>query len=214
MRARFEMRVKALVDFAVRAKNYTEMTQTGTLRAIPPRHVELFQSLTLLQIVSEWECFLEETFARHLLGAKTRNGYSPKIDMLVKAILMVARPHSIAEAKRLMLAYERRPKYLSWSAPDAQRRAERFFENGEPYDSLGPIQQHFVDMLNLRNCFAHRSGYSKSVFEDILRREYSPMPRGMTVGRLLMKPYSQIPSMTWLDRFVSWTIFASKRIVP
>lgn len=171
---------------------------------MPRIQVEIIVELAFLRIFIAWENFLEESFIRYLVGAKSPFGYSPK---------RFVNPPTMKIAINLVLA-ER--EYIRWnSASEVITRSEIYFRNGEPYKNV--LQGAITDldeMNTIRNRIAHKSATSKKKFNNFVRRKFGYGKRGMTPGRLLLTLISPPTSRTtFLDHYVGIIKAASRMIV-
>lgn len=171
---------------------------------IPQIQVEIIVELAFLRIFIAWENFLEESFIRYLVGAKSRSGYSPK---------RFVNPPNMKIAINLISA-ER--EYIRWnSSSEVIARSEIYFRNGEPYKSiLQGVITDLDDMNTIRNRIAHRSTISKKKFNDFVRRKFGYGVSGMTPGRLLLTTMPSASQTTFLDYYVGIIRTASTMIIP
>jgi hypothetical protein len=140
--------------------------------------------LALLRLHLAWEQFLEATFLRHMCGALSISGQSPR--RLVQA-------SSISVATKVLSGAK---SYSTWSDPkEVCKRAAIHFRDGEPYKSaIGAGEVDLMSMNKIRNRVAHRSEKSLREFLEVVRQEVGSIPRGMTPGKLLLfkKPSGRI----------------------
>ena len=165
--------------------------------------VEIIAELAFLRIFIAWENFLEESFIRYLIGAKSLSGHRP---------IKFANPKNMNHAKNLI--YSGR-KYFQWnSASDVISISESYFEEGEPYkDVLQGATTDLNDMNTIRNRIVHKSTISKNKFNDFVRKKFGHGRRGMTPGRFLLAPIYSTSQTTFLDYYVRIIKTASRIIV-
>lgn len=144
---------------------------------MPRIQVEMITELAFLRVFIAWENFLEESFIRYLVGAKSPSGYIPK---------RFVNPSNMEIAKNI-ISGERR-EYIRWnSAGEVISRSEIYFKGGEPYGNvLRGAAIDLNDMNVIRNRITHMSTISKAKFNNFVRRRFGHGKRGMTPGRLLL----------------------------
>lgn len=139
--------------------------------------VDLIFELAFLKIFIAWEQFLENTFIRYMCGASSLSGKKP--------IRIVSARH-LDDALKVICA--ERP-YADWASVEiVVERANRFFDNGEPYAT--PLQSAAVELANMRrirNHIVHHSNKSREDFNKLLVNTYGFRPQGMTAGRFLRR---------------------------
>ena len=170
---------------------------------IPRIQVEIITELAFLRISIAWENFLEESFIRYSVGAKSISGHVPT---------RLLEPHDMTHAFGLL---SQGKDYIKWnSASGVVRRAELYFRDGEPYKNI--IQSITVDLDNvniIRNRIAHKSSISKKNFTEFARRKFGYGKRGMTPGRFLLTPTPTDTQIIFLDYYISIFKTASLIIV-
>lgn len=144
---------------------------------MPRIQVEIITELAFLKVFIAWEFFLEESFIRYLVGAKSPSGYSPERSV---------NPPNMEIAKKIILGQRR--EYIKWnSASEVIARSEIYFKDGEPYGSvLKGAAIDLNDMNVIRNRITHMSTISKDKFNNFVRRRFGHGIRGMTPGRFLL----------------------------
>jgi hypothetical protein len=169
---------------------------------IPRIQVEIITELAFLRIFIAWENFLEESFIRYLVGAKSPSGYSPK--------RFVNTPN-MEIAKKIILG--ERSEYIRWnSSGKVIARSETYFKGGEPYGNvLRGAATDLNDMNVIRNRITHMSTISKAKFINFVRRRFGHGKRGMTPGRLLLTPLAT--QTTFFDHYVAIIKTTSKIII-
>lgn len=148
--------------------------------------------LAFLRAFLAWESLLEESFLLYMLGEKPVRGRAPK-----RYVLPESRQMAVS-----MCAGEKR--YASWDADEVRKRAERFFRDGRPYaDALSLHQTALVDVKVVRNAVAHDSDHAWGKFRDLVRRELTIVPAGLTIGGFLntTKP-GAAPPESYLDLYL------------
>jgi len=137
--------------------------------------IGLVFELVFLKIFIAWEQFLENSFIRYMCGASSLSGKKPKRNVSARYL---------DDAFRVVCG--ERP-YADWALVDAVlERANRFFDNGEPYTT--PLQSaaaHLTNMRRIRNHIVHHSNKSRMDFKKVIVDVYGFRPQGMTAGRFL-----------------------------
>jgi len=145
--------------------------------ALHQPQIDLIFELAFLKIFIAWECFLENTFIRFMCGASSLSGEKPTRIVFVRHL-----------GQALKVICGDRP-YADWVSVDiVVERANRFFDNGEPYAT--PLQSAAVELANIRrirNHIVHHSNKSKEDFNGLLVSIYGFRPQGMTAGRFLRR---------------------------
>ena len=106
--------------------------------------------MAALQMFSQWESFIEDSFLRYLCGARPSRANGP---------LRYAYPRDLEHARSLILG-DRSRRWVRWSDPtdDVIPRARLYFRDGEPFNSaLRPVATDLNNLRKLRNRIAHDS---------------------------------------------------------
>jgi hypothetical protein len=151
------------------------------------RDQEEIAGLTLLKLTLAWESFLEDTFLRYLCGAKSAAGVSPT--------LLLGKQPKLNAAFRALSGSN---KFLGWQPDTTLKRANKFFDAGEPYETaVKGAKSVLEDMGSIRNRIAHRSDHSVIEFQAVVQVHFGFVPRGMTPGRFLLStlPILGIPAI-------------------
>jgi hypothetical protein len=139
--------------------------------------VDLIFELAFLKIFIAWEQFLENTFVRYMCGASSLSGKKP---------IRIISARYLDGALRVICG--ERP-YADWASVEiVVERANRFFDNGEPYAT--PLQSAAAELANMRkvrNHIVHHSNKSREDFTKLLVSTYGFRPQGMTAGRFLRR---------------------------
>lgn len=132
--------------------------------------------MAALRMFVVWETFLEETFYRYALGAKSLSGFKP--DRFIQ-------PRDLDHARGMVLGAAH---FVKWNDPqEVIQRAETYFKGGRPYaDALGDILGELQAIKIIRDRIAHSSGNADKQFRNLVRLELGTVPQGMTVGRFLL----------------------------
>lgn len=164
--------------------------------------VEMITELAFLRVFIAWENFLEDSFIRYLVGAKSPSGYIPN---------RFVNPANMEIAKNI-ISGERRV-YIRWnSAGEVIARSEIYFKGGEPYGNvLRGATTDLNEMNVIRNRITHMSAISKAKFSNFVRRRFGHGKRGMTPGRLLLTP--QVTQTTFFDYYIDIIKTTSKIII-
>lgn len=170
---------------------------------MPRVQVEIIAELAFLRIFIAWENFLEESFIRYIVGAKSLSGSRPT---------KLSNAKNMEHARKLICSAR---KYFQWnSASDVINISEIHFRNGEPYKNvLQGATIDLNDMNMIRNRIVHKSVISKNKFNDFVRKKLGHGSRGMTPGRFLLLPKYSTPRLTFLDHYVGIIETVSRIIV-
>lgn len=162
--------------------------------------------LAFINLVAAWEEYVEETFVRYLIGARSKTGFYPK--------LRLGPCENLTHARHVLVCGTEssdRPRYLHWSDYSwVVSAAKVFFVSGEPYTLVSDqFRMRLADAQTIRNRVAHSSTKAKSQFRKMSNRlagdhPNAAMNRGFSPGVLLA---SQCPDYafdsSWLDEKVS-----------
>lgn len=175
-----------------------------TKRYISKLHHEMIIELAFLRSFLAWERFLEESFILYLLGKKSPTGFKPKRYVL---------PKNYKHALEISSADA---SYADWTSTEIViKRAERFFNRGDPYASSLKIRTaKFNDVRTLRNAIAHSSIYSRDRFRKLVRRELTYYPAGLTPGGFLNTGLPALKSRSFLEDYLDIILESAKDIIP
>lgn len=166
--------------------------------------IEIITELAFLKIFIAWENFLEESFIRYLVGARSPSRFKPR---------RLINPRIMSHALDI-LSSDR--EYVNWnSASFVISRAERCFREGRPYrNAIQAATVDLNDMNTIRNRIAHKSTVSKEKFNNFIRRKFGHGKRGMTPGRFLLTSLNASTTDRFLDYYVDIMRTASSLIIP
>jgi hypothetical protein len=133
----------------------------------------------LLKLVVASEQFFEVTLGLYAIGERTATGYRPRRRRRVESSLP-----SILEL------FRGDQDFLGWNEPSVIiRRAERWLQNGEPYQTtLASASQLLAYLRIMRNAIAHASDNAAEKYENATRRLYGALPKRTTPGAQLVGP--------------------------
>jgi len=176
-----------LKDLERNINNCQNLVFKVKILCMPRIQVEMITELSFLRIFIAWENFLEESFIRYLVGAKSPSGYIPK---------RTVSPSNMEIAKKILSG--ERKEYIRWnSASEVVARAEIYFKDGEPYaNAIRGATIDLDDMNIIRNRITHMSSTSKTKFNNFVRRRFGHGKSGMTPGRFLLT--QQVAQTTFL----------------
>ena len=192
--------------FAIAARRWAYPAKQAVVPKFTIYHKDLVIEMAFLRAYSAWESFLEESFILYLWGKSPPLGTGPR---------RYANPPTRKIAERLVLSEGR--DYADWSeAQNVVKRAERFFEEGQPYsDALRSQQSRLQDIKTIRNAIAHSSSFSWERFQILIRRELSTFPPGLTIGSFLDITVLGIsPPISYFEHYVSVIRLVANAIVP
>jgi len=153
--------------------------------ALHPGQAKKVIALAFLDVISQWEIFIENCFIRFLAGASYLNGRKPR--------LRITGCQSIEHSYQLLtLKYKYNPtmsflSFNSWN--DVEARAKIFFVNGEPFSTLNSLEKDRLrDAVIIRNRVAHYSPKCRSDFVKLAKRilNKSKLCGGFSVGEFLI----------------------------
>jgi hypothetical protein len=190
------------------ARRWTAASSGSIKPKFTTTHRNLLIEMAFLRCFLGWERFLEESFILYLLGKKPRRRRRyPSCHVT---------PKSWKHANQLILPETGR-SYVDWvNLRNVRNRANRFFANGEPFESaLTPRFYMFDEMRVIRNAIAHRSHSSQNNFHNLVRSKLTYLPPKITVGEFLESPITGVhPPQTFLDLYLDGLQRTAVAIVP
>jgi hypothetical protein len=152
---------------------------------IHPKQAEQAISLAFLNVVTQWEDFVEACFIRYMNGASSPNGFHPS--------LRIGKTQSIQHSYEVLSLTEKfdiTQRYLTWSPwKVVSNKAKLFFDQGKPFTDLTHQESDRLnDSFVIRNRIAHSSQKAKNEFSQISKQHLgkSRLHQGFTVGQLLL----------------------------
>lgn len=121
-----------------------------------------------LNLFVAWETFLEDAFAKFMIGEPTITGRTP---------VKFAAPANIVSAKKMIIGVNR---YFDFGNHElVKRMACLYFDGGEPFEPhLSSILSDLADLRTMRNASAHLTSTTQSALESLAQRIFStPRPR-------------------------------------
>jgi hypothetical protein len=151
------------------------------------------------------EAFLEETFILYTLGRKAPRGRPP---------YRFTFPPDRKSANEWVKS-ENRP-HTSWDVVAVRKRAERFFKNGDPFETALKGQQAALqEARTIRNKIAHQSVEAIDKFHSLVRAKLGTVPVGITAGGFLDTDVpGAAPRQSFLDHYVGKIDLVITQIVP
>jgi len=159
---------------------------------MPQIQVELVAELAFLRVFIAWESFLEQSFLRYLVGARSRSGQLPA---------KYVNPKNLDHAQQIVYSGK---DYFQWnSASKVVQIAETYFKDGEPFKPiLQGITAELKEMTTIRNRIAHRSTSAREKFNTLVRKNFGHGIPGMTPGRFLLTPTSSSSQSSFFDNYI------------
>jgi hypothetical protein len=202
----FERDLLNMKRFLQEAREFRVPAGHAGCRSVGIRTIGTLAGLQLLKLHLAWEEFLESVFLRYLCGCISPSGYC--------RILLTSREHGITTAtSRLFSGY----RYLNWGPSEAVDRAERYFQNGEPFSvAIGSAAHELEALTVIRNRFAHRSEHAQSQFRQLVRNELGFNPPGITPGHLLLttSTIAKAGGQTYFDYYAGLMLGLAFTMVP
>lgn len=170
---------------------------------MPQIQVELVAELAFLRVFIAWENFLEQSFLRYLVGARSRSGQAPT---------KYVNPKNLDHARQVVCSGR---EYFQWnSASKVVQIAETYFRDGEPFKPiLEGISAELKDMATIRNRIAHRSTSARDRFNSLVRKNFGHGKPGMTPGRFLLTSTTPSSQSSFFDDYTQTISAASFLIV-
>ena len=148
----------------------------GNYRPISVKHKADIIAISFFKMFLSWEEFLEESFLRLLVEAKSgTKGVRSLLDVKTKK-----------EAFKIVKGDSK--AYIDWAdVKKVRARAVLFFKDGKPYEQyLAAGSLHLDRMRKIRNRIAHRSQRAEKEFKDLVRELFGAYHHE-TPGSLLFR---------------------------
>lgn len=184
LRKRIDSSIK-LYEAVIKFTNKDTWEAIQGYESLYPGQAKKIIALAFLDVISQWEVFVENCFIRFLAGAKFLNNNKPK--------LRLENCQSIQHAYQLLtITYNYDPtkdflSFNSWS--NVEEKARIFFKDGEPFTLLTQIEkQRLKDATAVRNRVAHYSSKCRSEFKKLARQflNINKLWGGFSVGDFLI----------------------------
>ena len=185
-------------DFSTMVDRAVELARAGELASAlektPKKNMnvsrlEALYEMAFLRIFLAWESFLEDSFLRFLCGYTTPST-SPN--------LLLARFRNLQDANSHVLGQH---DFVSWTQPKAiVSRSQKYIQHGKHEIVINSNSTKLVHLASVRNRIAHRSLYSRAVFDQGTMSLTGRRYRGGSPGRFLRDndPNSN-PRVRWLQ---------------
>ena len=184
-------------DFSAMVDRATQIAQAGeVLSALErtkkknmnvPRLESLYET-AFLRIFLAWESFLEDSFHRFLCGYPTPS---------TSPTLLVGRFQNLQAAASHVLGPH---DFVSWTQPKGiVSRSQRYIQQGKHETVINSNSARLQHLASVRNRIAHRSQYSRTMFDGATISLAGRRYRGGSPGRFLRDndPISNPPER-WL----------------
>lgn len=172
---------KAVIDFT--ASDTWEAIQG--YEPLHPGQAKKIISLAFLDMISQWEVFIENCFIRFLAGATYLNGKVPPLR--ITGCISIEHSYQLLTLKE---KYDPNNSYLSFTSwSQVEDKAKIFFHKGEPFTTLTDVEkQRLQDAIIIRNRIAHYSDKCRSQFKSLAKRflNTNKLRSGFSVGDLLI----------------------------
>jgi hypothetical protein len=178
----------ALLLFLVAERSASEeLLQSDSDPVIRPGQARRIAGLAVLVMVRAWEELVEACLVRYIAGASAPSGYGPERLSTATFTLKSAFMHASKNGLR------GGPDHLSVSEWDRVCACARsILRNGEPFTRIEPLHKdRLAAATKIRHRVAHSSAKTRKEFNEVARqhlgrRAGQPLPRGYTVGHLMM----------------------------
>ena len=186
---------KSFLDTLERSENLCidmrpYLAPAAAIRApLKPGQARRIIAMAFMTNVAAWEEYIQESFIRYLMGAKSPSGYRPSLrlgrcDSRDHAIEVIAGESNYDLEKNYFL-------WMNWNV--VVRRAKVYFCDGEPFSKIPVgIATLIHDSYKIRNRVVHSSLMSKKEFKQVAlkfrgRQKDAKLTQGYTVGSLLLE---------------------------
>jgi hypothetical protein len=104
--------------------------------------------------------------------------------------------------------------YVDWFPYHyTEQRAKAFFRDGAPFSYLeNPDKRLLENLLYIRNAIAHKSGYSKSKFEQEVIGTTPITPREKTAAGFLRSRFRIAPVQTRYENLIADTVIIARKL--
>ncbi len=165
-----------IIIAAVNKPYYLADEQQRTIRDFVVRQA-------FINVVTEWEHFLENTTIAYSLSEPSIKGNCPK-----KFVSPIDAEHS----NKIITGAT---QYFDWTDMDKVLNLEEvFFEKGLPYTTaLNGFSSKYKNIKKIRNYIVHNSKKSRDEFDALVRTELSPSRVGITPAEFLLSKKDSNP---------------------
>lgn len=148
-------------------------------------------SSAFLKMFIFWESFVEESFAKYLVGeASTDGNYVNKF----------VTPNDRSHALKILIGTQ---KYVDWANHEIVKRlANLYFEDGEPFSTnISSITTDLADLKTIRNAAAHLSSTTQHQLDALASRVLGRQVSNTTVGQFVVQLHPNNASRTILQNY-------------
>lgn len=188
IKTEFQKRIDSSVNLFDSVINFTSTDTWESINgyeSLHPGQAKKIIALAFLDMVSQWEVFVDNCFVRFLAGATYLNGNAPHLR--VSGCVSIQHSYQLLTLKE---KYDPNNSYLSFKSwREVEEKAKIFFTNGEPFTTLTDIEkQRLKDATIIRNRIAHYSDKCRDQFKSLAKRilNRDKLYGGFSVGDLLI----------------------------
>ncbi|RAR57652.1 hypothetical protein BCL93_11417 [Onishia taeanensis] len=152
---------------------------------------EFIVSSAFLKMFIFWESFVEDTFAKYLVGEVSTNGtYVNKF----------VTPNDRGHALKILIGTQ---KYVDWANHEIVKRLSKlYFEDGEPFSTnISSITTELADLKTIRNAAAHLSSTTQHQLDALASRVLGSQVSNTTVGQFIVQLHPTNTSRTILQNY-------------
>jgi hypothetical protein len=159
-------------------------------------------SSAFLKLFIAWEAFVEDIFAKYLIGEPSTDGTA-----VVKHVTPRDRDHAL----RILIGTQ---KYVDWANHEIVKRlANLYLENGEPLrTNLSSINAELADLKTIRNAAAHLSSTTQPQLDALASRVLGSAVTGTTVAKFVTKLHPNDATKTVLQYYQGILDIAAENI--
>lgn len=148
-------------------------------------------SSAFLKMFIFWESFVEDSFARYLVGEVSTDG---------TYVNKYVTPNDRAHALKILIGTQ---KYVDWANHEIVKRlAKLYFEEGEPFSTnISSISTDLADLKTIRNAAAHLSSTTQHQLDALASRVLGSQVSNTTVGQFVVQLHPNNTTRTILQNY-------------
>jgi len=159
-------------------------------------------SSAFLKLFIAWESFIEDVFAKYLIGEASTAG---------TAVAKHVTPRDRGHALKILIGTQ---KYVDWANHEIVKRlASLYLENGEPLQTnLNSINAELADLKTIRNAAAHLSSTTQPQLDALASRVLGTAVTGTTVAKFVTELHPSDTTKTVLQYYQGILDIAAENI--
>lgn len=163
---------------------------------------DFFISSSFLKMFICWESFIEDSFAKYLIGEVSIDG-----TWVNRHVSPIDKQHAI----KILIGTQ---KYVDWANHEIVKRlAVLYLADGEPIASnLNAISSELADLKTIRNAAAHLSSTTQQQLDSLASRVMTRTMTNTTVAKFIMQLHPSDATKTVLQYYQNILDIAAENI--